>query len=160
MKKLPPEEEAKSTLPVNSTSPTIITPLKKQKRVQWDNSLKNAKALVTQSPKQTIQRPASAYHIETATVLSKELIGSPGFQGTSNTQRDSLIHYIHSAASARQAATIEATKTKRNSAWKCWAAFLLQVGATSLHLDGFSAFQKNILMSAFAQSVREATFST
>ena len=88
MKKLPPEEEAKSTLPVNSTSPTIITPLKKQKRVQWDNSLKNAKALVTQSPKQTIQRPASAYHIETATVLSKELIGKFSMQSLKN--RESL----------------------------------------------------------------------
>jgi hypothetical protein len=75
-------------------------------------------------------------------------------------QRDRLIRYINSAAIARQEATVRQTKTKRVTAWRCWNAFLISVGfAESFFLDGMSKFQRNIIISSFAQAVREATFS-
>ena len=85
--------------------------------------------------------------------------GSSQFQGVAGPQQDLLVHFIHAASTARAAATISSTKTKRISAWTSWNTFLLQVGITSTFLEGFTRFQQNILMSAFAQATREATFS-
>jgi hypothetical protein len=71
-----------------------------------------------------------------------------------------LFHYIDASAAACEKAMIDSTKTKRDCAWKCWNSFLVSIGIhNSLYLDGMSKFQKNIIMSAFSQAVRDATFS-
>ena len=38
--------------------------------------------------------------------------------------------YISSAASSREAASVDATKTKQASTFKCWISFLLSIGIT------------------------------
>ena len=74
--------------------------------------------------------------------------------------KDLLFHYIDTAAAARQEATVDATKDQQSRAWKSWQAFLLNIGLTkSMYLEGFDSFQKNIIMSAFAQAVRAGAFS-
>ena len=68
--------------------------------------------------------------------------------------------WITAAAAARADATVHETKTKRIAAWHCWDDFLFHVDLTDqVFLDGFTSFQRNILLSAFAQAVREASFS-
>jgi hypothetical protein len=72
-----------------------------------------------------------------------------------------LFYYISTAADARQNATVQATKSKRTSAFKTWQTFLNRVGLTeSLYLDGFNSFQRNIIFSAFAQAIRTSAFSS
>ena len=68
--------------------------------------------------------------------------------------------WINAAANVRADATVGETKTKRAAAWRCWNDFLIKIGIPhKVFLDGFTQFCKNILLSAFAQAVREATFS-
>lgn len=75
-------------------------------------------------------------------------------------QRDRFVDWITAAADARADATVGETKTKRLAAWRCWNDFLIAVGLEqTLFLDGYSPFHKNIVLSAFAQAVRQATFS-
>ena len=70
------------------------------------------------------------------------------------------MHWINAAANARADATVGETKTKRVAAWRCWNDFLIAIGLEKiLFLDGFTSFHKNIIMSAFAQAMRESTFS-
>ena len=70
-----------------------------------------------------------------------------------------MFHYIDTAAIARNAATVLDTKTKRTSAWERWNSFLSSIGITDVFLDGFSKYHQNIIMSSFAQAVREGIFS-
>ena len=70
-----------------------------------------------------------------------------------------MFHYIHTATTARNSATVLDTKTKRISAWKRWNTFLSSIGITNIFLDGFSRYQQNIIMSSFAQAIRKGTFS-
>jgi hypothetical protein len=83
------------------------------------------------------------------------------FSDSSTTGKNLLFHYISSAATAREEATVTATKGKRSSAFKTWQEFLRSIEFTgSLYLDGLTSFQKNIVMSAFAQAVRSSALST
>ena len=70
-----------------------------------------------------------------------------------------MLYYFITAANARKSATVSDTKTKRASAWKHWNTFLHSIGITTVFLDGMSAYQQNIIMSTFAQAVREGSFS-
>jgi hypothetical protein len=71
-----------------------------------------------------------------------------------------LFRLIDAGAAARAAATVPSTKTKRASAFRNWCAFLNSIQlAESLYLDQFSQFQRNIIIAAFAQAVREASFT-
>ena len=71
-----------------------------------------------------------------------------------------MFRLIDSAAAARQTATVDSTKNKRAAAWRHWNTFLHTVGLSqTLHLESMDQFQKNIIISAFAQAVREGTFS-
>ena len=54
---------------------------------------------------------------------------------------------------------VEATKAKRISHWKHWHTYLHSIGTTSIFLNGFSRLNKNIIMSGFAQAIRQGTFS-
>ena len=55
---------------------------------------------------------------------------------------------------------VEATKTKCDAAWNNWISFLNNTGMpNSYFLENFSSFQRNIIVCAFAQAVREASFS-
>ena len=85
--------------------------------------------------------------------------GSKQFQNTSSSERDLLVHYINTAAVARTAASVEATKTKRASSFKCWTTFIISIGIKKLYLEGFTKYQQNITMSAFAQAMRKAAFT-
>ena len=68
--------------------------------------------------------------------------------------------YVDSGIAARAKATVQATKTKRESAWRCWCTFLDRVGMHQFKfLEGLSRFQRNIIFCAFAQAVREAELS-
>ena len=85
---------------------------------------------------------------------------SSQFSDSRTSGRDLLFHYISAAATAREEATVKATKGKRLSAFKTWQAFLISIEFTgSLYLDGLSPFQKNIVISAFAHAVRSSAFS-
>ena len=101
------------------------------------------------------------YHITLTKILTYccSKPGSNSIQNTSSTQQDLLFHYIHSAALACEKSTVYSTKNKQSSAFKCWSVFLISVGVEKIYLDSFSRFQANILMSAFAQAMHEATFS-
>ena len=69
--------------------------------------------------------------------------------------------WLTAAVNARAEATVGQTKTKRVAAWRCWNDYLIQVGLPEkIFLDGFSQFCKNIILSVFAQAVRETTFSS
>ena len=68
--------------------------------------------------------------------------------------------FINAAGAARNCAVVEATKTKRIGSWKHWHSYLNNVGITSIFLDGFSQLNKNIIMSGFAQAIRQGTFSS
>ena len=85
--------------------------------------------------------------------------GTEQFQHTTDSQRNFIIHFIDSAAASCQKATIDSTKSKRACAFKCWLNFISKVGIKSVYLTNFSRFQRNIIMSAFAQAMQEAHFS-
>ena len=101
---------------------------------------------------------------EVSQILLKISYSSPvasAFQDKTSAKRDILFHYINSEAAARQDAAVAATKTKQASAWKLWTKFLCQIRLTqSEYLVGFTHFQRNIIMSAFAQALQECAFST
>jgi hypothetical protein len=82
------------------------------------------------------------------------------FSDTAIAGRNFLFHLINTAAAARKEATVEATKTKRSSAFKLWRIFLQRIGLTQyLYLDGFDTFQRNILFSAFAHAIRTSALT-
>ena len=50
-------------------------------------------------------------------------------------------------------------KNKRISARQCWNSFLFSIRITQVFLDGTSRHQQNIIMSGFAQSLKDSAFS-
>ena len=74
-------------------------------------------------------------------------------------QRDLLFHYIDTAATTRHEATVKSTKTKQTSTWEHWIAYLISIGIESKFLQGLNYHQRNMIISGFAQAVREGTFS-
>ena len=93
--------------------------------------------------------------------MNRSTSASNRFSDTTTTERNLLFHFIGAAADARTRATVEATKSKRVSAWKHWNTFLYSVRiADTMFLEGFNEFQRNIIISAFAQAVRDGTYAT
>ena len=66
---------------------------------------------------------------------------------------------MDAAAAARDLDTITNTKTKRSVAWQHWNTYLYSIWISSAFLDRMLAFNKNIIISGYAQSIREGTFS-
>ena len=74
--------------------------------------------------------------------------------------RDRLFHLLNAAASARQAASVQATHDNRDRSWGRFLEFLDHIGLDNdPFLDSFTRWQRNILISAFAQFLREKLFS-
>jgi hypothetical protein len=93
-------------------------------------------------------------------VPNRTIAGSEIIQDSTCPRRNNLFRLIDAGAVARSAATVQATKTKRASAFRNWRTFLNSIRLEeSVYLDGYSQFQRNILMAAFAQAVREAAFT-
>ena len=85
----------------------------------------------------------------------------PKFKHQTIAQRDRLVHWINSVAIARATASVKVTKDKQVAVWHCWNSFLVSIGLEHcLYLDSISKFKKNIILSTFAQAVREAFFNT
>ena len=68
--------------------------------------------------------------------------------------------YLTRAEIARQAANTESTNSQRTLAWSRWLEFQESIELfDDPYLDEFNMFQRHKLLGAFAQAMREATFS-
>ena len=91
--------------------------------------------------------------------LRKLLTATKEFQNLSDSSRNLLLSYINSAATACVGAMIKSTKGKQVGTWKCWKTFLYQIGfENKVSLDGLTQFQRNILVSTFAQAYCQGSF--
>ena len=86
---------------------------------------------------------------------------SPCLQNSASTHRNRLFHLLNAAASARAAGTVQATKDKRSRSWDRFILFLQHIGIPNdPFLDHFTRWQRNILISAFAQYLRDKLFDS
>ena len=85
---------------------------------------------------------------------------SSKFQDTTVAQRNLLFHYINAVAAASEEAMVEGGTSQRLRSFKYWSAFLISIGISSdKFLERYDRFTKNILVCAFAEAIREASFT-
>ena len=86
---------------------------------------------------------------------------SAEFRDSSTAQRNLLLDFIASAETAREQASQPATATKRALSWNRWTTFVDSIGlGQNQFLERFEPWQKNVILGAFAQALRDGTYSS
>jgi hypothetical protein len=78
---------------------------------------------------------------------------------TSTAQQDQLMADLSAAAASREQAITGATHNKGTWAWNRWQQYCKSVGCDDPYLNSFSQIKQNLMLGAFAMTVRESRFT-